>query len=327
MKKILSLLMSAVLIFALTVGVDFSAHSADDEFLCSPLSEKNKTCQIIAYTGSALRLTVPSKWNGYTVTAIGDWAFSQKTKLKSVIIPSKVTAIGDSAFYCCTNLTAVSLPDSVKSIGEHAFYKCNSLSEIVLPNSVKVIKDNAFYACSSLTKIVIPNDVRAIGNEAFANCTALKRVTISKGVTKIRNKAFANCKTLKDVYYSGTKEDWNKIAIGVGNEYLENASIHYNSEVDKPKKATITKLTAGKNSFKVCYKRLNGAAGYQVQYSTSKKFYKSKTKTVTVKGCRNTSKAIKGLKSNKKYYVKVRAYNKANTTYGSWSKTKTIITK
>lgn len=102
--------------------------------------------------------------------------------------------------------------------------------------------------------------------------------------------------------------------------------------VKKPNRTVIKKLSKGKKSFKVYWRKLNGVTGYQVQYSTSKKFYKSKTKTVTVKGNKNISKTIKKLKSGKKYYIRVRAYNKAKvngktkTTYGTWSKVKIIRT-
>lgn len=156
MKKILSLFMSFVMLFSLTVSIDFSAYSAEDDYLFTPLSEKNKTCQIIAYKGSEAHLTVPSILHGYKVTSIGDWAFSQKTKLKSVIIPNKVTSIGDSAFYCCTELKSILLPNSLKSIGEHAFYRCRNLSSIEIPDSVREIKDSSFYGCRSLTLLKSP---------------------------------------------------------------------------------------------------------------------------------------------------------------------------
>ena len=50
------------------------------------------------------------------------------------------------------------------------------------------------------------------------------------------------------------------------------------------------------------------------------------TKKVTVKGYKNISTRIKGLKSSKKYYIKIRTYmKKGNKTYYSlWSKVKTI---
>ena len=55
-------------------------------------------------------------------------------------------------------------------------------------------------------------------------------IGIPVSVTSIEDYAFYNCTSLKDVYYSGTREEWEQIAIGsVANELLLNATIHYNS--------------------------------------------------------------------------------------------------
>lgn len=100
-------------------------------------------------------------------------------------------------------------------------------------------------------------------------------------------------------------------------------------KVKKPKKVTLSKVTAGKKRFKASWKRVSGASGYLVQYSTSKKFTKKTTKKLIVKGAKKTSATIKKLKSKKKYYVRVRAYKNAKSgkLYGSWSKVKTVKVK
>lgn len=66
-------------------------------------------------------------------------------------------------------------------------------------------------------------------------------------------------------------------------------------------------------------------SGYQVQISTSKSF-KSGNSSYTVK---STSKSIPKLKSNKKYYVRVRAYKTVNgkKQYGKWSTVKNVKCK
>lgn len=98
--------------------------------------------------------------------------------------------------------------------------------------------------------------------------------------------------------------------------------------VKAPGKAKITKTTRTKNnkSVKLSLKKLSGAKGYEVKYSTGTKFSKKTTKTIyTAK----TTFTIKNLKKNKKYYVKVRAYVKNGTSkkYGAWSAVKTIKIK
>lgn len=97
----------------------------------------------------------------------------------------------------------------------------------------------------------------------------------------------------------------------------------------KPKRQTITYIKSkSKKSLYVKWKKDTKASGYQVQYSTSKKFYKSKTKTVSVSKKYNR-KTISKLKSKKKYYVRVRSYktSKGKKIYGDWSKVKTVKVK
>ena len=53
---------------------------------------------------------------------------------------------------------------------------------------------------------------------------------------------------------------------------------------------------------------IKNVTGYEIQYSTSKKFTKKTTKTVTAKGKKVKSKKISKLKSKKTYYVRIRAY-------------------
>lgn len=77
-------------------------------------------------------------------------------------------------------------------------------------------------------------------------------------------------------------------------------------------------------------KNITNADGYQLQYSTSSKFAKKQTKTITIKGKKNCAKTIKKLKRKKKYYVRVRAYiNQGNgeKMYSKWSKKKTVTIK
>lgn len=89
------------------------------------------------------------------------------------------------------------------------------------------------------------------------------------------------------------------------------------------KKAVISKVknVSGKK-LKVTVKKVNGADGYQIQYSTKSNMKSAKTVTSSKK-----TKTISKLSKGKKYYVRVKAYKKDSTgkkVAGKWSKVKKV---
>ena len=111
-----------------------------------------------------------------------------------------VTSIGESAFSYCMSLTSIEIPNSVTSIGDGAFSECSGLTSIEIPNSVTSIGDYAFQNCSGLTSVTIGNSVTSIGGSAFQGCDGLTSVTIGNGIKSIGYKAFYRCKQLADFY-------------------------------------------------------------------------------------------------------------------------------
>lgn len=79
---------------------------------------------------------------------------------------------------------------------------------------------------------------------------------------------------------------------------------------------------------KVTWKRNKKASGYQIVVATDKSF-KNVVKTVNVKNNKTVKATVKGLKSGKKYYVRVRSMKKASggNVYGNWSKAKPVKAK
>jgi len=153
--------------------------------------------------------------------------------LKEIVIPNeyngkKVTVIGNRAFQGCQNLTSIVIPSTVTSIGEYAFSGCSSLTNITIPSSVTSIGSSAFEGCTSLASVAILSSVTSIGSYAFKDCTSLASVTIPSSVTSIGASAFYGCNNLTDIYYSGTKSQWD--AINKGSYSIPSTCvIHYES--------------------------------------------------------------------------------------------------
>lgn len=93
----------------------------------------------------------------------------------------------------------------------------------------------------------------------------------------------------------------------------------------KPTKAKITsaKRTSSNKKITVIIKEPTEVKGYEIQYSTSKKFTSKTTKTVT---STTTKKVLNKLDTKKTYYVRARAYISSNgkKTYGTWSAAKKV---
>ena len=222
-KRIFSIVLSLCMVLALMPMTAFAETTTDGNFEYS-VSEETNEVTITKYIGSGGAVEIPEKIDGKTVTAIGKFAFSYCTSIKSVTILDGVTSIGGAAFYNCTSLESVTIPDSVTSIGAEAFYNCTNLKNVTIPEGVTDIGSFAFYKCKNLKSVIIPKGVTSIsmnafdsctslesimfeeisqlteiGGEAFDDCTSLERVIIPNGVIKILDSAFADCTSLESV--------------------------------------------------------------------------------------------------------------------------------
>ena len=151
-------------------------------------------------------------------------------------------------FINCTSLTDVTIPGSVTEIGYGAFSGCSSLTSIKIPKNVTTIRDGAFIGCEKITSIVIPVGVNKLEDYTFSGCKNLKSITIPKSVTEIGEELlnwvtddygqfYGSCDSISDVYYGGTKEEWDKITITSNWGYVyddksasdifKNVTIHY----------------------------------------------------------------------------------------------------
>lgn len=172
---------------------------------------KNSDGQTAKLTGVASNITgdiiIPYECNisgtTYSVSTLYQGAFMNQSQITSVTIPNTVTAIQTGAFQGCSALTSVILPDSLTNLGGYAFSDCVNLKSIIIPEGVPTLNSKTFYACNNLTSVTIP-----------------------VSVTKIDHNAVQASNNLKDIYYAGTKAQWDVINIG-DNAIIDRATKHY----------------------------------------------------------------------------------------------------
>ncbi len=219
MKKIVSLLLSALLIITIIPLSSITASAAIYSGTCG----ENLTWEYDDETGT---LTISGNgamtdycvadvydrapWNNYSslikkvvisegITTIGAYAFEHCSNLTEAILPTTITNICEFAFEGCGKLKDITLPNNLISIGSHAFNDCTGLSEIIIPDNVELIGDRAFKYCTGLKNVTIGNGVKSINIQTFMGCTGLIEVTIGKNINSIEEWAFVGCANLKTV--------------------------------------------------------------------------------------------------------------------------------
>lgn len=130
---------------------------------------------------------VKLKGKTFKVVSIGNGAFKNNKKLKSVKIGKNIKLIGKEAFSGCKKLAKVKMGKDVTSIGQKAFNNCTSLTIITIPSKVKKIGKKAFYKCKNLQYILVKTKKLKPGNigaGAFGNGYSNPRVKLDKSVWK-----------------------------------------------------------------------------------------------------------------------------------------------
>lgn len=123
--------------------------------------------------------TVTYRNRRYTVTEIGNSAFSSSPNLSSVVIPNTVTEIGAWAFAGCKRLTSIVIPSSVKGIDQDAFSNCPLRSVTVKATTPPNIHNyQVFYTEKTATLYVPRNSLNLYGRDydwgRFQNIVAIE---------------------------------------------------------------------------------------------------------------------------------------------------------
>ena len=259
--------------------------------------------KITKYLGTATTVAVPAKINGYAVKAVELNANRELAKrITAVAIPEGVETVGEmNDMYA---LTSISLPSTLKEIDDYAFAHDHALSgRLVLGNNVESVGAQAFYD-TGYTSVQVANvnteiDYQALGykevlNEATPNprdttFAAVDGFFVVAPATSLATKYAAdngfaaydpaNCATGNHPYAVTTvkatlfaKGKATYVCPACGNTVVKSL---------KKKTFKISSLkSTKKNTIVVKTKKQAQIKGYQVQYSTSKKFKMNGKKTV-----------------------------------------------
>ena len=122
-------------------------------------------------------------------------------------------------------IKGVEISEGITYIGDNSFYNFDSASYIHLPSTLTEIGEWVFYSCGGPTFISVPSGVKKIGKYAFYNSN-IKNIKLPASLTSIEYSAFFGSGKLTNIYYSGTKTQWNSITIDEGNDPLNEATLH-----------------------------------------------------------------------------------------------------
>lgn len=95
---------------------------------------------------------------------------------------------------------------------------CND-EKIVIPDTyrglpVTMVGYSAFRNCATIVSVTVSQGISVIDNDAFGQCTALTTLTLPNSLTFIGRFALYGCTSLTDIYFDGTRAQWDAIEKG-----------------------------------------------------------------------------------------------------------------
>ncbi len=180
--------------------------------------------------------------NRCNITTIGENAFKDQVKMKSVTIPATVTSIGTNPFAGCTGLQTITVEEG------NTAYKIEN--GVLLSESENKKTLVCYPAGNTGTTYTTPEGVTAIAAQAFADCKKLGNVVLRENVTSVGADAFTGCDKLMAVYVWHLKNTSEEKDCDIDSTVLNSENIIYYIVADStlstnssPKEVTIGKTT------------------------------------------------------------------------------------
>lgn len=269
---------------ATITGINNYSGTAVKEFKITPIKFDDKKVSVSLEKSSFV-------YNGQSITPVVYVAYNHNYLIQNTDF---------TATYSNNNAPGVA---TVKIKGTGNYSGSISKTYIILPEkiaSVSIKKDSATSAVISWSAASKVSGYEILkfdsAKNAYVHLTHVSNSQTSYKVSSLKNSTayyyqVRAYKTVNDKNYYGE----------VGNTVFT---------FIKPSKVKLKSVTLSKTTLNVEWKKVN-CSGYEITYTTDSKFKKG-LKKVKIKNPKTVKKAIKKLKKNKKYYVKVRAYTDYN---------------
>ena len=98
---------------------------------------------LTGFKGINENIVVPENIGGYTVTAIDNYVFANRSWLKNVTLPDTINYFGCGVFWN-TSLVSVNIPKNLRIIPRSTFKDCPELETVIFHDDILAISHNAF---------------------------------------------------------------------------------------------------------------------------------------------------------------------------------------
>ena len=141
-------------------------------------------------------------------SSVGEYAFTETTRLRKVCVSESVTEIGQRAFAYSAVESIAFAPERTQALAlaSYAFAYMTSLQSVAIPSCLTELPQYLFRGCTRLADVSLAEGVESLGSYVFRDCSALTAVVLPKSLTDIAGTAF-NSSGIRAYYFAGTEEE------------------------------------------------------------------------------------------------------------------------